>query len=74
MEIVDVERSFLGEINVNHLPFCHCIQLWSRDIGERGSVKGINNELVDYRNEESETQYNGPVFDCNMEKLRTKSH
>ena len=74
MEIVDVEGSLLGEINVNHPPFRHCIQFWSRDIGKRRSVKGVYDELIDRRNEEPDTQYNWPVFDRNMDKLRSESH
>jgi len=65
---MDKEGPLFGEIDVNHPPFRHRVQLWSRYIGQRRSVEGVYDELIDRRNEERDTQHNWPVLDGNMDK------
>lgn len=73
MKNVDVECAFLCEVDIDHPPFGHGIQLWPGDIGERGSVEGIDNIFIDEGEKYGDAQDDLPILNRRLDKLGSET-
>jgi len=69
MQSVDVECAFFGEVDIDHVPSGHGINLGPGNIGKWRCVERIDNVFVDDRDKKCDAENDLPVLYCRLDNL-----